>query len=181
MSEKKDADDTGGGGKGFVIGLALATLIAVGAGGGAGFVLAPKFAADSAAGAAKDASGAAQEGAEQEAGKKAQDGGSARKVALGGEIVKLQPVTTNLRHPFQSWVRLEGALLVSDEVLDEKARQELAARARQDVLAYLRTLALKDLEGASNLAFLRDDLNERARVRFKGRVSEFIILSLVVE
>ncbi len=171
MSGEKKAK--GGGGKGAMIGFLVATLVAAGAGAGMGFVLAPKFAASAAAHAGEEAA------AEEE--RKKEEEQVAEPYAHDGTVVKLQPVTTNLREPFRSWVRLEGALIVKGKETDEKALEELGALVQQDVLAYLRTLALKDLEGASNLAFLRDDLNERARLRSEGRVAEFVILSLVVE
>jgi len=180
MSEEEKAQ-AGGGGKGAIIGFVIATLLAVGGGAGMGFLLAPKFKVESAKHAGKE------EAAEEE--KKEQ--GAAERYARDSKVVKLQPVTTNLRRPFRSWVRLEGALIVKDEkkkdegeeekLEDENRLTELAALVQQDLLAYLRTLSLKDLEGASSLSFLRDDINERVRLRSGGRVSEFIILSLVVE
>ncbi len=160
----------GGGGKGAMIGFLVATLVAAGAGAGMGFVLGPKFAA-----------GADGHAKEEAAAEKKEEEKVAEPYAGDSTVVKLQPVTTNLREPFRSWVRLEGALIVKGREVDEKALEELGALVQQDVLAYLRTLALKDLEGASNLAFLRDDLNERARLRSEGRAAEFVILSLVVE
>ncbi len=169
MSGEEKAKEKGGGGKGAMIGFLVSTLVAAGAGAGMGFVLAPKFAAGAAGQVKKEAA------TEEKREKIAEPYGS------DSTVVKLQPVTTNLRKPFRSWVRLEGALIVKGKEAEEKALEELGVLVQQDVLAYLRTLALKDLEGASNLAFLRDDLNERARLRSEGRVAEFVILSLVVE
>ena len=168
MSGEEKAKESGG--KGAMIGFLVATLVAASAGAGMGFVLGPKFAAG-AAGHAKEEAAAERKKKEK----------IAEPYAGDGTVVKLRPVTTNLREPFRSWVRLEGALIVKGKEVDEKALEELGALVQQDVLAYLRTLALKDLEGASNLAFLRDDLNERVRLRSEGRAAEFVILSLVVE
>ena len=56
-----------------------------------------------------------------------------------------------------------------------------AAELRQDVVAYLRTINLSQLEGPSALQHLREDLNERATLRTGGQVSELIIQSLVVQ
>ncbi len=171
MSGEEKARGKSGGGKGAMIGFLVSTLVAAGAGAGMGFVLAPKFAAG--ADHADKAPAVAENGKKEDR--------IAEPYAHDSTVVKLQPVTTNLREPFRSWVRLEGALIVKGRETDQKTLEELAALVQQDVLAYLRTLALKDLEGASNLTFLRDDLNERARLRSEGRVAEFIILSLVVE
>jgi len=172
MSGEEKAKKGGGGGKGAIIGFLVATLVAVGAGAGMGFVLGPKFAAGADGHAKEEAAGEEKKKEEEKV---------AEPYAGDGTVVKLQPVTTNLREPFRSWVRLEGALIVKGKEIDEKALEELGVLVQQDVLAYLRTLALKDLEGASNLAFLRDDLNERVRLRSEGRAAEFVILSLVVE
>jgi len=76
-------------------------------------------------------------------------------------------------------VRLEGAIIVDSTA--EVDFDELAALISQDTLAYLRTVNLMDLEGPSALAYLRDDLNERAKIRSKGYVVELVISSLVVE
>jgi flagellar FliL protein len=170
-----DAQTEKGGGKGSfkgaLIGALAATLLAAGAGGGMAVMLASHISIKT------DGKGKA---AEPEKGKK--------KEAASGDMtfreadtvmVRLKPVMTNLRTPFKSWVRLEGALALKHAKGDNL--EEIAAMARQDILAYLRTLSLKDLEGASNLAFLRDDLNERAKIRFKDKVREVMILSLVVE
>ncbi len=159
----------GGSGKGFVIALLAVTLLAAGAGAGMGFLLGPKLAA-------------AQAGEQQQAQQQEVQEDEPRPIYSGRHLaLRLQPITTNLRAPQRSWVRLEGALLVNAQDLDEKAQAELALLVQQDVLAHLRTLSLRDLEGPGNLAFLRDDLSERARTRSDGRVEEFVILSLVVE
>ncbi len=220
------------GGKGFIIGLAIAAVIAAGAGAGLAFMLAPKFAEAEKAKAAlarKEQAENAKEAKTADAGEhgKAENPSQAHDVpqrALAdiyrGDVtlVRLKPVTTNLRKPFRAWVRLEGAIILAEEkpagdeeetAEEEKAGKEeekaaasaeegeekgegveaveiggipaLAALIQEDVHAYLRTLSLKDLEGAGNLAYLRDDLTERAAIRSGGRVKEFVILSLVVE
>jgi hypothetical protein len=214
---------------GFILPLVLVVLLAAGAGAGLGFMLAPQFGKAAAAHKDNDGKGEAaaapeapdagderKAGAEHGGGKdKKDDGkphepaGAARHAALykgQGELIRLKPVTTNLRKPFRAWVRLEGALIiVRDEKAGEGEKEEekekeakgkkggeeapapegglapLMALVEEEVHAYLRTLSLKDLEGAANLAFLRDDLTERAATRTNGLAREFVILSLVVE
>jgi flagellar FliL protein len=56
-----------------------------------------------------------------------------------------------------------------------------AAELRQDMVAYVRTITLAQLEGASALEHLREDLNERAALRTDGAVSEVVIQTLVVQ
>jgi flagellar FliL protein len=48
-------------------------------------------------------------------------------------------------------------------------------------MAYLRTLALSQIEGAGGLQALREDLAERVRLRSNGRARELVIETLVVQ
>ncbi len=57
----------------------------------------------------------------------------------------------------------------------------MAGEITGDVLAFLRTLTLSQIEGASGLRQLREDLNERVAIRSSGRVRELIIQTLVVQ
>jgi len=165
----------GGGGMGFVIGLVVATLVAAGAGAGLGFVLGPNLATP------KQEKQQAQEQEEEEE-KQAR---FKPEYTAPGTVVRLKPVIANLRAPFKSWARLEAAMLVGADIGKDKEKAQaveaLKAIVEQDITAWLRTLALKDLEGPSSLTFLHDDLTERARIRSKGLVREIIILTLVVE
>jgi len=155
-----------GGAKGVLIGLVVATLLAVAAGGALGFVLGPRF---------------GNKGKKPPVAARKEKTEKPPAAYAGGVVVRLRPLTVNLRAPFHSWARLEGALILKGKGMDKKGEEKLGMLVQQDTVAYLRTLSLKDLQGASNLAFLRDDLNARAKARSKGAVSEFIILSLVVE
>ena len=74
-------------------------------------------------------------------------------------------------------VRNRG-VLVSIDTRDPKV---MAAEIRQDIVAYARTLTLAQLEGASALQHLREDLNERVVTRTNGQVSELIIETMVVQ
>lgn len=150
--------------KGLIIGVAVATMVAMVAGAGLGFkfsTIIPKT-GDEKKPVAKTPEPVAEP-------------------YIGNKIVKtLKPIVTNLANPdFASWVRLEGAIIVDSQA--ELDFDELSAQVSQDTLAYLRTLTLMDLEGPSGLAYLRDDLNERAKTRSKGHVLEFVISSVVVE
>ena len=55
------------------------------------------------------------------------------------------------------------------------------AEIRSDIVAYLRTLSMRQLEGPSGLQHLREDLNERVALRTKGQVRELIVEMLVVQ
>jgi len=92
---------------------------------------------------------------------------------------RLAPIVTNLVSPSGTMARLEASLVL-DNVDDDDASL-LAARISEDIVTYLRTLAVPQLEGVRGLQYLREDLNERATVRSGGKVRELIIETLVVQ
>jgi flagellar protein FliL len=49
------------------------------------------------------------------------------------------------------------------------------------MLAYLRTLSLAQIQGPSGLLHLREDLNERVKMRSKGVVQELVLETLIVQ
>jgi flagellar protein FliL len=101
------------------------------------------------------------------------------KYAGNARLLKLVPMVTNLADPPSSWARIEASLVI-ENVKQEEAGV-LAAQIGQDVIGYLRTVSLPQLEGARGLQYLREDLNERASLRSAGKVRELIIETLVVQ
>ena len=101
-------------------------------------------------------------------------------VQLGTSAVKeLAPIVTNLASPDGAVVRLQTAI-----VYDKSDAQQIdivAAKIGDDILAFVKTLTVAQLQGASGLQQLREDLNERAAVRSDGRVHELMIEMLVVQ
>jgi flagellar FliL protein len=94
-------------------------------------------------------------------------------------IKKMAPVITNLAGSASDWVRLEASIVYR---LDQEQNPEvMAAETRQDVLAYLRTLSLAQIQGPSGLLHLREDLNERVRLRSKGIIQEIVLETLIVQ
>lgn len=95
-----------------------------------------------------------------------------------GDVVPLQPIITNLGIPQTTWVRLEAALVAKPghEILPA-----MAANVTDDFLSFLRSVNLMQLQGAAGLAYLRADLEERARLRSEGAVDRVFISALVVE
>ena len=57
----------------------------------------------------------------------------------------------------------------------------LAGQIGEDILAYLRTVSLPQISGASGLKHLMEDLDERTAIRSEGRVRELIIQTLVIQ
>ncbi len=93
-------------------------------------------------------------------------------------LYPLSPIVTNLASPERAWIRIEASLVIDGEGVDTKA---LAASVTEDTLAYLRTLSLPLIEGASGFLHLREELNDRVRVRSAGKAREMIMHSLIVE
>jgi len=91
----------------------------------------------------------------------------------------LPPVVTNLAAPADIWVRIEGTILFEGKTLPHG--DALAGEIAGDMLAFMRTQTLAQIQGVAGLQHLRQDLNERIATRSDGRVREFIIKSLVVQ
>lgn len=149
--------------KGMIIGVVIATVVAMGAGAGIGMQFSSLV-----------APAPKKKEPEKEEKKK-----PVAETYVDQRTVKaIPPIVTNLASTTKIWVRMEASIIVDGT---EEGVELLAAEVGADTLAYLRTLTLSDIEGASGLAYLRSDLNERALIRSKGRVLEFVIGSLVVE
>lgn len=91
-------------------------------------------------------------------------------------VIPLAPITTNLAAPEAVWIRLEASV-----VLNEPQSPELIETIHQDLLAYLRTVKLHQVEGASGFQHLKADLEERAKIRSDGHVKQFLIRTLLFE
>lgn len=90
----------------------------------------------------------------------------------------LSPIVTNLAEAKPVWIRIESSL-VFDEIPEDA--DALAARISEDIVGFLRTVSMKQIEGATGFQHLTEDLNERVRVRSNGRARELIIQGLIVE
>ena len=100
-------------------------------------------------------------------------------LAQASTIVDLQPIVTNLGAPQDTWVRLEGSIIFDPKTLPHP--EAVTGQIGDDVLAYLRTVTLHQLEGPIGLENIRQDLNERAATRSGGKVQAFVIRTLVVQ
>ncbi|MGV2121775.1 flagellar basal body-associated FliL family protein [Agrobacterium vitis] len=151
---------------------ALAGLTVVGAGAGwlVGTMIAPKVkVAKEEQKAVEEAGGKKKEGEKEET-------GLPKLPAEANGIVQLDPVTTNLAYPSESWVRLEVALVFNGPV-DAKLAEDI----HQDLMAYMRTVSLQQIEGPRGFDYLKDDLRERVDVRSEGRVSKLLFRTFVIE
>jgi flagellar FliL protein len=94
-------------------------------------------------------------------------------------IKKLAPVVTNLAGSETDWVRVEASIVYKPA--DEQHPDVLVSETRQDILSYIRTMSLAQIQGPSGLLHLREDLNERARLRSKGVIQELVLETLIVQ
>jgi len=90
--------------------------------------------------------------------------------------VQLEPIVTNLAYPSTSWVRLEVALLFKD-----KPEPKLAEAIHQDIVLYLRTVTLQQIEGPRGFQYLKDDLQERADLISEGKLSKILFRTFVIQ
>lgn len=101
--------------------------------------------------------------------------------AMAGALTlkKLAPIVTNLAAPADTWVRLEAAVLIDRKSVVNA--EPLMGTIAEDMLAFLRSVTARQLEGAAGLKNLREDLSERIAIRSKGLVRDVVIETLVVQ
>lgn len=163
MADSDSGDGaTGGSATGAIIGLVLASLIAAGGGVALGWMYfgQPPAAAH---------------------GGKGHDGKDADKYADGSRIRELVPITTNLAGEPAVWVRLETSVLLTAAAEPSADDEVMLRNISEDLVAYLRTLSLAQIQGPSGFQNLREDLDERVRIRSEGAAQELIIQAMIIE
>lgn len=178
---------------GTIIGVVIATLLAVVCGGGGGVYMAQMFdkaeneAADtgktgksaktaksSGKGKGPDKAGKKKDGAKEDekAGDDAMPAGPPKRIVLA-------PITTNLIKPNGAWIRLEASVMPTKDLPEN--HEELLAQVQEDLLGFLRTLKLAQIQGPSGFQHMREDLNDRVKIRSEGIFNKLLIHALLVE
>lgn len=169
---------------GGILPIVIVTVLGVGLGVGfKQFVMTDDPPAKTAAATDKKKSAKSSSGKEKEAGKakKGDDGAGdqpddpMQKLV----IVDLPPVVSNLKEANGVWLRLEAALMFSSK--PEQGYSVVAQQTGADILAYIRTVPVAQIENGQGLEYLSDDLLDIARIRSKGAVQRLVIKTLVVE
>ena len=111
-----------------------------------------------------------------EAGKKDDKAADPAEADLKRGIVPVPPITTNLSGTGETWVRMEVSA-----VFEKEPDPAMADIIHQDLLAFLRTVKLHQVEGASGFRHLKADMEDRARIRSDGRVASLMIKTLLFE
>lgn len=153
-----------------IAGVAVLTILGGGGGWLLGTMVAPKIKA------ATEVQQAAAQPAAGAEGKKGEPAGLPRIDAEANGIVQLDPITSNLAYPSTNWIRLEVALMFKGPP-DTKMAEDI----HQDILAYIRTVSLQQIEGPRGFQYLRDDIQERVDLRSEGRVSKVMFRTFVIE
>jgi flagellar FliL protein len=91
-------------------------------------------------------------------------------------VIPLPPITTSIASPSDVWVRMEVSI-----VLDEPQGHDLPGIIHQDLLSYIRTVKMHEIEGASGFRHLKQNLEERAAIRSDGHVKQVLIGTLLFE
>ena len=101
--------------------------------------------------------------------------------SLSGPVraVALPPVLTNIARPETVWVRIEASLLY--DATKGEVTDALLAQVADDVRAFVATLTLAHLQGASGLGYLKQDLVERASGMSDGLIVDVAITALLIE
>jgi flagellar FliL protein len=94
----------------------------------------------------------------------------------GPVLVELAPITTNLAAPADVWVRMDASV-----VFDSVQPPEMKEAIHQDIVAFLRTIKMHQVEGASGYQHLKADLQERAAIRSGGHAKDVLIRTLLFE
>ncbi|TPL12458.1 flagellar basal body-associated FliL family protein [Mesorhizobium sp. B2-4-14] len=107
---------------------------------------------------------------------KAAQPAAAQQPGTGPTLVALAPITTNIASPADTWFRMEAFV-----VYDAPQPPAMAEDIQQDLLAFVRTLKMHQIEGASGYQHLKADLEERASIRSQGHAKQVLIRTLLVE
>lgn len=95
------------------------------------------------------------------------------------KVVPFPPILTTLAEPKGKWVRLEGSVLVLPA--GERSIELIAEESGERILTYLRTVRLDQIESASGILTVRDDIDEMLKSLSNGEVRGVLIHGLVVE
>lgn len=167
MADEKATEDTAASSEPSVVAwlaiLGVLTLIAGGVGAGLGLLIVPEPAAV----------------VEPENDKSETEEEEKPNYSAGEQVSMLPPIITNLVSPRGTYVRLEGAVVFAS--VPEGGTELLVSKITDDILSVLHTMTLAQIEGASGLQHLREDLSARAAIRSDGLAKEIVLHSLVVE
>lgn len=158
------AEDTSEGGRGStLVAIALVALLSVGGGLGLAWY-SGQIAEKTSAAVPPEGSEQTVEGTDQS--------------APATKIAELPSIMTNLSGEGAPWLRLDLSVVLPQEMPDQNTK---LAELSQDFLSFVRTLRADQIAGGSNLQFLKQDLQEIARIRTSDHTVDVLIRTLIVE
>ncbi len=94
-------------------------------------------------------------------------------------LTPLPPLVANLAEPSSVWIRLEGSLVVRKGTEIKVA--DLGQQVAPFILAYLKTVNMRSLQGANGLNSLYSDLNQIVRSASNGDVHSVLLTGFIAE
>lgn len=114
-----------------------------------------------------------------EAAARAEEAPPAPSLQPDSSVYDLPAIVTNLGTPQDTWIRLEASFIYDPKAMPHP--DALGNQIADDILAFLRTDSLTQIQGIAGLQNLRLDINERAAIRSNGVVKELVIRNLVIQ
>lgn len=91
-------------------------------------------------------------------------------------VVPLEAILTNLSDPSDVWVRAEFSVL-----FNKQPSSDVTAEIQSDFLRYMKTVKLRNLEGAIGFEHMLEDLNERAQMISGGEAGRVLVKAFIVQ
>ena len=94
-------------------------------------------------------------------------------------LMALEPIVVTLAESKGARLRIEASVIFAEA--SKVDRGLLLREMAQDLMTFLRTTTLAQIETASGLEYLREDLGELVQLRSKGSARGIVIKALMVE
>lgn len=92
--------------------------------------------------------------------------------------VALDPIVTSIGPNDKPKMRLEASMIVNK---NGASSQVLKKEVAEDIIAFLKSVTMADISGSRGFQNLREDLDDRARIRGRGMVFGLLISGFVFE
>ncbi|HML27316.1 MAG TPA: flagellar basal body protein FliL [Hyphomicrobium sp.] len=162
---KKDDQKAGGGFGSFMVSAIIALLLGIGAGGAFGYFAMPEASSSNAS-------------SQSAAGTQSTPPPPAGRFPNDAIEIAVPSVIADLASGAKVRARLDVSIVV---VHGTPETTTLVGEVREDVIAYLKGLSLSDIEGVRGFQNLREQLDDRARIRGRGAILGLLIGGLVLE
>ncbi|WKW50679.1 flagellar basal body-associated FliL family protein [Rhodomicrobium lacus] len=99
-------------------------------------------------------------------------------VIARSEVKVLPPIIANLANGSNLSIRLEAAVVLKPDVAEAA---EISARISDDLVTFLKTVSIREIEGPTGFQLLKNDLKSRASRIGDGKTLDLLILTFVVQ